>query len=63
MKIVSQQNEGSVLCIMPNGELFEITMLEAEGEECVVKSDVQDAVELLSKHKNLMKLWANQFNK
>lgn len=62
MKIVTQE-EGSVLCIMSNGDLLEITMLEAEGEEHVMKSDAQDAIELLAKHKNLMKLWTSQSNK
>ena len=63
MKIVSQQEEGSVLCIMSNGDLIEITMLETEGEEHVMKADVQGAIELLAKHKNLMKLWTNHSNK
>jgi hypothetical protein len=63
VRIVTQQEEGSVLCIMSNGDLIEITMLETEGEEHLMKSDVQGAIELLAKHKNLLKLWTSHSNK
>lgn len=57
MKFISQQQAGSVLCIMPNGDCLEITMLETEGEECVFKPDVQAAACLIAKHKCLTHLW------
>ena len=63
MKIVTQEKEGSVLCVMSNGDLLEITMLEAEGEEHQMKPDIQGAIELLAKHKDLMKLWISQSSK
>lgn len=53
MKYIAQQQVGSVLCIMPNGDTLEIIMLEAEGEDCVFKPDVHEAATLLAKHKCL----------
>lgn len=55
MKILAQQNEESVLCIMPNGDAIEVTILVVEGEGFTAHPNVQEAVNLLANNEALLR--------
>jgi hypothetical protein len=54
MKILAQENEESVLCIMPNGDAVEVTMLVVEGDEFTAQPNAQEAVNLLANNQTLL---------
>lgn len=51
MKLFSQADKESVLCIMPDGMLFEISIVEVLGEEYQVSMDLNVAREIILKHR------------
>lgn len=55
--VAAQEQEGYVLCMLPNGDELEITMLEACGEEFEVKTNAQEALNLLTEYKQWSELW------
>lgn len=59
MKVISQQESESVLCVMANGDSIEVTMLEVEGEEFLFVNNAEEAANLLSQHINLQEILVN----
>lgn len=57
MKILAQENEESVLCVLPTGQSIEVTMLVVEGEECRVHNDVQEVANIFANNQKLIRLF------
>ena len=47
MNIIAKQLNESILFTMPSGELVEVTMLCAQGEECFAEPNVERAITIL----------------
>ena len=50
MKFLANKLEDSVVCILPDGHRFEITMVSVEGEDVYNVPDINEAVKLLQWH-------------
>ena len=50
MKILARKEDDFVLCLLPNGQAIEITMVGADGEDVYAKPDINEAIKLLLRH-------------
>ena len=50
MKILASKLDDGVVCVMPDGHRFEITMVSVEGEDVYDVPDIGEAVRLLQWH-------------
>jgi len=47
MKILARLSNESVLCVMPNGNEIEITLINVMGEDATIDLDIQSAIKLI----------------
>ena len=50
MKILARKEDDFVLCLLPNGQAIEITMLSADGEDVYASPNIDEAIRLLLQH-------------
>jgi hypothetical protein len=56
MKIINQQKNDSLLCVMANGDSIEITMCVVEGDEYTYIENIQEAADLLAQQMELQEI-------
>ncbi|NND82383.1 MAG: hypothetical protein HKN50_08140 [Gammaproteobacteria bacterium] len=50
MKILARKEDDFVLCLLPDGQAIEITMVKADGEDFYPRPNIDEAIRLLLQH-------------